>query len=89
VNVTEGSFLRSRGNTFFYQANDTVGYIILDCTLLGNMSRLSGNGALVTIQFYVKGSRFCDLDLYDTVLIDSTEQMMIHTVVKSQFNSVS
>jgi len=90
VNITEGAFLRSGGNTFFVpQINNTVGYVIIDCTLLGNISGVSGNGALATIQFHVKESGHCDLDLYDTMLINSSEQSITHTLIDGYFNSTS
>jgi hypothetical protein len=86
--VTEGSFLRSGGSTLFVPTiNNTAGYILVDCTLLGNISGASGNGVLATIQFYVKGSGNSDLDLYDTILLNSSEQSITHTVRDGQFNA--
>jgi len=89
ISATEGAFLKSKGNTFFYQANTTEGHLVLDCTLLGNVSGVSGDGTLVAIQFHVKGSGSCDLDIYDTMLINSAEESIIHTVVKGIFHSTS
>jgi len=90
VNVTEGTFLRSGGDTFFIpKINNTAGYVLVDCTLLGNISGVSGNGVLATIEFHVKDSGACDLILYETMLINSAEQSVVHTVVNGYFNSVS
>ena len=87
TNVAEGSFLNSSGNTFFFpKINDTAGYIVLDCTFLGNISGISGDGALATIRFYVKENGSCDLDLYDTTLLDSSVQHITHTVKDGRFN---
>jgi hypothetical protein len=91
VNETEGTFLRSHGTTFFYPTINTTGYLILDCTLTDNLTGVSGNGVLATIQFHVKESGHCDLDLYDTELSDSSEppHALTHTVVNGQFSSTS
>ena len=89
INATEGAFLKSKGNTFFYKTNNTTGHLVLDCTLLGNVSGISGDGTLVAIQFHVKESGSCDLDVYDTMLINSAEKLIIHTVIKGIFRSVS
>jgi len=89
VNVTEGSFLKSGGDTFFAnQTNNAVGFVLVDCTLLGNVSGVSGSGTLVTIQFYVKESGECILDLYDTKLISTSEQPIAHTVTDGYFKVI-
>jgi len=75
VNVAEGSFLKAGGSTFFtYTVNATDGYMIVDCSLLGTVPGVSGNGTLATITFYVKDVGECPLDLYDVILLNSLEQ---------------
>ena len=55
VNITEGPFLKSGGETFFIpRINVTEGYLTADCTLLGNESTTIRNGVLATVQFHVK-----------------------------------
>lgn len=82
VNVTEGSFLRSGGSTYFYpQINNTAGYVLVDCTLLGTIPGVSGNGILATVRFYVKTAGECILDLYNTILVNSTEMPIMHTAI--------
>ena len=89
VNVTEGTFLRN-GDTFFVpKINNTAGYMLVDCTLLGNVSGVSGNGTLAIIEFHAKEGGACDLNLYETMLINSDEQSIIHTIVNGYFSSVS
>jgi len=89
VSVTEGSFLKGGGDTFFTnQTNNTMGFVRVDCTLLGDVSGVSGSGTLVTIQFYVKKSGDCGLDLYDTRLVNSMEQPIAHAVTDGYFNAV-
>ena len=72
--VVEGSFLKRGGTTYFsYKQNATVGYLIADCTLLGMIPGVSGNGTLATIIFHVKNQGECTLDLHDVLLLNSFE----------------
>jgi len=88
VKVTESTFLRNGGDTFFVpRINNSAGYATVDCTLLGNIPGVSGNDILATIQFRVKEGGTSDLILYDTMLIDSTEQLIVHTVINGHFKS--
>jgi hypothetical protein len=48
--------------------------MIVDCTLLGNIPGVSGDGTLGTITFYVKKVGECPLDLHDVILLNSLEQ---------------
>lgn len=75
--VTEGPFLRTGGDTFFaYSQNDTVGHMVVDCTLLGGVPGVYGGGTLATITFYVESAGESVLDLHDVILIDSHEQLI-------------
>ena len=88
VEITEDSFLRNRGETFFIsKANNTAGYIQVDCTLLGNLPGVNGSGTLATIRFFVKNTGSCDLSPNDTMLINSAEQTINHKTAKSGFHS--
>ncbi|MGD8565898.1 MAG: hypothetical protein PVF96_06085 [Candidatus Bathyarchaeota archaeon] len=79
VDVVEGDFLRSGGETFFYpRINNTSGYVIVDCTLLGNVPGVSGDGILAVVEFYVKTEGESILDLLSTTLVDSGEQEIPH-----------
>ncbi|NIW13776.1 MAG: hypothetical protein GWN31_07570, partial [Candidatus Thorarchaeota archaeon] len=79
VDVTEGPFLKQGGETFFTKKiNDTEGYILVDCTLLGNVSGVSGDGTLAYVKFYAEIQGSCVLDLYDTELVSSVEQPIDH-----------
>ena len=91
VNVIEGSFLKQGGNTLFITptVNNTGGYLRLDCTLLGDIPGVSGNGTLATIEFTVKATGECALDLYDTALVSSFEQPITHTITDGHFNAIS
>ncbi|HUW47377.1 MAG TPA: dockerin type I domain-containing protein [Patescibacteria group bacterium] len=74
ISVTEGSFLKSGGDTFFiYSWNDTQGHSLIDCTLIGQIVGVSGSGVLATVTFLVLGLGETPLDLHDEVLLDHNE----------------
>jgi hypothetical protein len=88
VSVSEGSFLRSGGTTFFaYKMNSTEGYLSVDCTLLGNIPGVSGNGVLANVTFNVKNSGQSLLNLYYAVLLNSMQQAIPTQLSGGQFNS--
>lgn len=75
--VVEGSFLSSFGSTFFhYNVNFSMGCVIIDCILLGDIEGASGDGVLATITFFIENEGECLLNLYEVVLIDSFEQLI-------------
>jgi hypothetical protein len=75
LNVTEGSLLKSGGSTFFtVNMNATAGRMVVDCTLLGSVSGVSGTGTLATITFYAKNGGQSPLNLYDVILVSSSDQ---------------
>lgn len=89
LNVTEGPFLKSNGGTFFTsKLNSTDSHIIVDCTRLVSLPEADGNGALVTITFQVLQLGDCDLNLYDTTLVNSFEQTLDHTTSGGHFETV-
>jgi hypothetical protein len=87
VNVTEGNFLKNHGSTYFNEKFNETGYLLLDCTLIGDLPGARGSGILTTIQFSVKGSGSCNLQLSETTLINSAEQLIQHTVKNGQFST--
>lgn len=77
--ITEGTFLKQGGDTFFASKTDNaVGYIMVDCTLIGDISGVSGNGILAVVKFDIEDSGETVLDLYDSTLVSSLEQPIIH-----------
>jgi len=89
LNVTEGTFLKMGGDTFFAsKINNTAGYMLVDCTLLGDVPGVSGNGILATVKFYVEARGECVLDLYDTALVSSAEQPITHTAIDGNFVAI-
>ena len=89
VSVGEGPFLKSGGsNTFFtYYLNTTDEHLVVDCTLRGQVPGVSGNGTLASFQFLVIQSGTCDLNLYETQLLDSNGTAISHTVHVGHFSA--
>jgi hypothetical protein len=92
-NIIEGPMLKSGGNSTFFSPvmNNGVGNLSALCTRrlsFGlNVTGESGNGTLMTIQFEVIGSGACDLNLYDTQLLDSNLREISHTVEDGHFST--
>ena len=88
INITEGDFLKDYSETFFViDINNTAGYLIAACTLLGGIPGVNGSGTLATIRYFVETSGECILDLYDTKLVNSTEQSIEHVTNDGYFGS--
>jgi len=84
LTAAEGPFLASGGPTAFYVVdfnnnyNETHGLIRLICTLLGNVSGVSGTGTLATITFNAVAGGNTTLSLPYTVLGDSQANPINH-----------
>lgn len=90
LNITEGNFLRSQNDTLFVVSmNNTEGYLRAACTLIGNLQGVDGSGALAIIEFETENAGECDFDLYDTKLVNSSEQSINHTVIDGQMKILS
>jgi hypothetical protein len=87
VNVTEGTFLKSHGQTFFSQKINDTGSLLSVCNRWGNVSGINGSGVLAAVQFHVKGSGECDLNLYETILVSSSEKSITHIVKSGKFGT--
>jgi len=87
VNVTEGNFLKSHGQTFFSQTINETGSLLSVCTRLGNVPGVNGSGVLATIRFHVAESGECDLLLYGTILVSSSGGSITHTVKSGKFTT--
>ena len=96
INVTEGPFLKSFGNTSAtMEIHDPEGYIWISVTLLGPASPAEPrSGILATIKFKVTYATVypetvgCSLDLYDTELKDPAGQPIPHTVHDGSYEFV-
>jgi len=83
--VTEGSFLKSGGQTFFWTVsftdhyNSTYGVVWVDCTLTGNVPSINGSGLLATIRFKsLVAADSIPLHLADVKLSDPTASAISH-----------
>jgi len=86
--VIEGSFLKSGGRTFFRIMNftdhydSTHGVVWIVCSLLGNVSGISGSGVLATIKFKsVSVGDSVPLHFVDVELFDSSGSPIPHEVL--------
>ncbi len=87
VNATEGAFLKSRGGTFFDLATNETDHVVLYCTLLGDLLGVNGSGVLATVWFQAKEKGRSELHFYDTVLVNSSEETITHTVRDGRFST--
>lgn len=83
--ITEGPFLQSHNSTYYFSSlnddfNSTHGRITGGCTLLGNISGVTGSGVLATITFKTKSLGNSLLRLFETRLGDSSSRKIPHTV---------
>jgi len=85
--VSEGDFLKKQGQTFFSHKFNETGYLILDCTLIGDLPGASGSGTLATVEFYVKKEGTSQLQLSETVLVNSSEDLIPHAIKNGQFST--
>lgn len=87
VNVTEGTFLKSHGSTFFSPKVSENGSLLAVGSLWGNVSGVNGSGALAAIRFHVIVSGECDLHLYETILVSSAGKSIAHTDESGKFST--
>ncbi len=88
--ISEGEFLKASNTTFFYpQLNNTAGYAVAVCTFVNDIQGVDGTGVLATLTFRVRASGSCYLDLYETMLLDSGEKRITHTVVEGKLTGTS
>lgn len=89
LNVTEGEFLKSSHDTFFQPIiNNTLGCILVDCTLLGDIPGVNGSGILTLVEFRVERVGESILDLYDTKLVNSDVESIPHQSMDGYFQSL-
>jgi hypothetical protein len=84
--ITEGSFLKGVGNTYFVSSlNDdydaTHGIMTAACSLLGNVPGTAGSGTLATIAFTSKAFGNCLLTFSKTKLGDPHSLDIAHDVL--------
>jgi hypothetical protein len=86
VSVNEGPFLKSGGNTYFsYYLNTTDEHLVVDCTLEGQISGVSGNGILAAVMFNTTNVGECPLNLYNVDLRDSSDTEIPCQAVSGNF----
>jgi len=79
TDITEGPFLKSKGQTFFSYTPDKDKVAIV-CTLQGNVTGVSGEGTLAKVEFKVKQHGTCTIQIYNSKLLNSNEKEISHSV---------
>ena len=89
VSVNEGPFLQSGGNTFFtYFLNMTDEHVVVDCTLEGPISGVSGDGTLATVTLNTTSVGECQLNLFNVDLRDSSDASIPCQALSGNFSSM-
>jgi hypothetical protein len=82
LDVIEGNFLKNEGDTYFIkQINNTNGYLLAACTLMGDRPGVNGSGTLASVSFHAETEGTSALVLDDTKLGNSLEEPILHTVI--------
>lgn len=92
TDVTEGEFLKREGRetSFTWESNNTAGQLDVDCTIVGEIEGVDGDGTLLTIRFTVTGEGTTSLSFYEPSFLDSLgEEIIVGTEYGiGQFNNV-
>ena len=89
TSVVEGDFLKSQpdGTVFYQEMHNDEGYIYAKCTRTG-VTGVTGSGTLANITFLVEDEGNSTLHLYDTVILNSTQEEMLHMLSHGYFNNL-
>jgi hypothetical protein len=92
VDAEEGPFIQEgttspSGTYFTYQIQSQFhgAYVVAVCVTLGRYPGVSGSGTLFTVNFIVQDGGTCDLQLYNTMLVDSTNAEIPHGATNGTF----
>jgi len=80
VNVTEGSFLRNKGQTLFFKTRVGEGKVSIDCSLTEDIMGASGKGILAKAEFRAKQRGTCTIQIYESELLNSKGEKINHSV---------
>jgi len=87
INVTEGPFLKQKGQTFFYivafndNYNSTHGILWIDSCLIGDTFGADGEGTLATITFKSLKQGYSLISLDSVELVDSRKNPIQNQVI--------
>jgi hypothetical protein len=88
TSVDQGPFLTGPLGTLFYpQLKPT--YVYVAHLILGGYPGVSGSGVLCSITFDVIDAGACALDLYETIMLNSTGTIMDHDVADGHFETLA
>ena len=88
TNIYQGPFLQSGGPTIFIpQINNTDNFVYVTCSLFMVAGGVWDNGTLAIIEFLVEDYGSTDLQLYDTILVNSLSVQIVHSPVSGYFSN--
>ena len=86
--VVTQPFLNTPYKFNFNQTDATAGYVLVNVTSDTPALPVNGSGTLATITFQIETSGACDLDLYDTTLLDANLIETLHVTLDGMFSNV-
>ena len=89
TDVKEGPFIKDQttaSGTYFQPIIEDE-YVYAACVPLGQVPGVSGKGSLFNVTFTVKAGGESALDIYDTILLDSTQASILHSLSDGYFHT--
>jgi hypothetical protein len=81
ASIDEGPFIKDQTTSpmgTLWSTIEESDYVYAVCVTMGAYPGVSGSGVLFTVTFNVIDAGACDLDLYDSILLDSTGASIVH-----------
>jgi parallel beta-helix repeat protein len=81
----EGEFLKTGGQTFFLEEPfQEEGYMYVGCTLLGNLTGVSGNGTFASLEFLALAPGETLLDISESPYEEADGRVLVHGIAPAR-----
>ena len=90
ADIDEGPFIRDQTTSPLGTLWSTIygaDYVYAVCVTMGKYPGVSGSGNLFNVTFNVIDPGACDLDLYDSIMLDSNGALITHDVADGDFST--
>lgn len=90
TSVVEGPFIKDQTTSPLGTLFSTVmgaDYVYAVCVTMGKYPGITGSGNLFNVTFNIVDAGACDLDLYESTMLDSTGTLMSHDVADGVFET--
>jgi hypothetical protein len=90
ASIAEGPFVKDQTTSplgTLWSTIQGVDFVYAVCVTLGKYPGVSGSGKLFSVTFNVIDLGECDLDLYDSIMLDSTGALIPHDVADGFFST--